>query len=174
MSARRAAARPPADGDEGRPLLPAAVAGAASLLAVLSAFLPWYAPDIAPPLTPDAVNGWDGTTAARLMVAAALVCMLASAVLAADARDVVALDRGTLTAVSALAALAASAALLAVAARTVRLPEPSAILARQLGLYVALGMCALAAGAALVQLTLAATGGPPRAARAQRRRPPRR
>ena len=56
--------RPP----KARPVLPTAVTAVAAVLTAVGAFLPWYAPDIAPPLTPNSVSGWDATFAAKLLV----------------------------------------------------------------------------------------------------------
>lgn len=154
-----------------RPLLPALVMAGASLVAVLAAFMPWYAPDLGPPLSPDSVSGWDATVAAKILVAASLACALAGLVLVLDARDLIALDAGGTAALAVAAAVAAGCGVVAVAYRTVRIPEPAALLARELGLYLALGMAVVALVAALVEVVLSAdTGGRRRSPAARTRR----
>lgn len=142
-----------------RPLLPALVMAGASLLAIVAAFLPWYAPDLGPPLTPDSVSGWDATLAAKILVAASLVCVLIGLVLAADARDLIALDAPGAAALAVAAVIAAGGGVAAVGYRTVRVPEPAALLAREFGLYLALGTAAVALVAALVEVVLSGDGG---------------
>lgn len=136
---------------------------AAAAIAVLAAFLPWYAPDLGPPLTPDSVSGWEATVAAKILVAAGVIHVLAGLALIADARDVLALDSVAANALAAVCVLAAGAGVAAVGYRTIRLPEPEAILAREPGLYLALAMSLVALVAALSQLVVTAgtgTGGP--------------
>lgn len=145
-----------------RPVLPAIVLVAASVVAVAAAFLPWYAPDLAPPLTPDSVSGWAATLAAKILVLGAAVAALCGLALIADTRDLVTLDGAGANAIAVAAAVAAGVGVAAVAYRTVRIPEPAAILAREPGLYLALAMAALALAAALVQLLVATDGARPR------------
>lgn len=155
-----------AGADPRRALLPALVMAGASLIAILAAFMPWYAPDLGPPLTPDSVSGWEATLAAKILVAASLVCVLVGLVLAADARDLIALDAPGRAALAVAAVVAAGVGVAAVGYRTVRVPEPAALLAREPGLYLALGAAVVALVGALVEVVLSAdAGGRRRAAR---------
>lgn len=160
-----------------RPVLPAVVLVATSMVAVGAAFLPWYAPDLAPPLTPDSVTGWSATLAAKVMVLGCVVSALSGLTLILDTRELIALDAGGAAAIAAAATLGAGCAVAAVAFRTVRIPEPAALLAREPGLYLALGMAGAALAAALVQLLVTSDGvrpgrsprRPPRSGRRPRR-----
>ncbi|MFN8121651.1 MAG: hypothetical protein U0237_04390 [Thermoleophilia bacterium] len=144
----------------GRPLLPSLAALAGALAVCVTVFLPWYEPVLAEPLAPDAVSGWDATTAARIAVAGAVLCALCSLAVALDARDLLALDAGGISLLSIMSVAGAGVAAAAIAFRAIRLPEPSAVLSRELGLYLALlaALGALAAG--LIQLVVSSTGAP--------------
>ncbi len=154
-----------------RPLLPGLVGAVAALVTAVAAFLPWYAPDLGPPLTPDSVSGWEATAAAKIAVVACVVHVLAALVLVADSRDLVALDASGATALAGVAVLASVVAVAAVGFRTLRVPEPAAVLAREPGLYLALAAAAAALLGALAQLTVTADpGGLPSLGRGRRRR----
>jgi hypothetical protein len=156
----------------GRPALPGIVAAAASALVVVGVFMPWYAPELAPPLTPDSVSGWDATLAAKIAVVGAVVCALCAVAVVLDGRDLIALDAGGVALLSGVAVAGALAAVAAVAFRTVLLPDPADVLSRQLGLYVALAAALAALAAAAVQLVITsadARGAAPPGARPRRR-----
>ncbi|MFN8110435.1 MAG: hypothetical protein U0Y82_11420 [Thermoleophilia bacterium] len=137
-----------------RPLLPAATAAVAAAVVCITVFMPWYTPDLAQPLAPDAVSGWDATAAARIAFAGAVLCLLCGLAIAMDARRMVALDDGGIALLSIMAVVGAVVGVVAVGYRTAVVPEPSAELSRQLGLYLAAIFALVALGAALVQLLL--------------------
>lgn len=143
--------RPP----KARPVLPTAVTAVAAVLTAVGAFLPWYAPDTAPPLTPNSVSGWDATFAAKLLVVAALAAALAAGVLLLDAVQRMALDATGVRALAVVSAVGMGVAAVLAVLRTARLPEPADLLSRQIGLYVALAAAAVGLAAALVQLMFA-------------------
>lgn len=144
----------------GRPVLPSLVALAGALAVCITVFLPWYEPVLAEPLAPDAVSGWGGTVAARIAVAGAVLCGLCALAVALDARDVLALDAGGISLLSIMAVGGSGVAAAAITYRTLRLPEPAAVLSRELGLYLALLSALAALGACLIQLVVSSTGTP--------------
>jgi len=142
----------------GRPVLPSLVACAASLAVCVTVFLPWYEPDLAEPLAPNSVSGWDATVAARIAVAGAVICALCALGVVLDARDMVALDAGGISLLSVLSVGGAAAAAAAIMFRAIRLPEPAAVLSRELGLYLGLLAAVAALAGALIQLVVSSTG----------------
>ncbi len=164
---RRRAPAPP------RPLLPTAVTVVAAIVVVAAAFLPWYAPDIAPPLAANSVSGWNATFAAKLMVVGAVVAAIAAGVLLLDSVQRMALDHTGVRALAIVGAMGMALATIMTVFRTLRIPEPADLLSRQIGLYVALAAAAIGVSAALVQLMFALSGANPRrrpVARGRRRR----
>lgn len=153
-----------------RPLLPTAVTVVAAILTAVGAFLPWYAPDIAPPLTPNSVSGWDATFAAKLLVVGALAAGLAAGVLLLDTVQRMAMDATGVRALAVVSAAGMAVAAALAAFRTARLPEPADLLSRQIGVYVALAAAVVGLGAALVQLMFAMQADDRRRARAGGRR----
>lgn len=159
--------RPPSP----RPLLPTVVTVAMGILVTVSAFLPWYSPDIAPPLTPDSVSGWDATFAAKLMVVGAVVATIAAAVLLLDALGRMRLDAVGAAALAIVCVVGIAVAAGMVGFRAIRIPEPADLLSRQIGLYLALAAGVLGMVAALVQLLFTLSpDDEPRRARGKRRR----
>ncbi|MCB0872546.1 MAG: hypothetical protein H6531_05440 [Actinobacteria bacterium] len=140
-----------------RPILPPLTALAGSIVAAVVVFLPWYEPDLAPPLSPNSVTGWDATIAARIVLAGVALCGLASLAVLLDSRDVIALDGGGIGLLSIVAVLGASASVVAVAFRAIVLPDPAAELSRQLGIYLAVVGCLVALAGAAVQLMVSDT-----------------
>jgi hypothetical protein len=142
----------------GRPLLPPLAAVIASVLVCVTAMLPWYEPDLAEPLAPNSVSGWDATLAARIAVAGAVLCGLAALAVALDARDLIALEPGGITLLSMVAVAGSAVACAAIGFRAIRPPDPVEVLSRELGLYLAVLAALAALGASLIQLVISSTG----------------
>jgi hypothetical protein len=146
MRARRAAPfRAPAAGP--------VVGLVAGVGAITSVFLPWYTTNVAAPFTASSSSGWDSTQIAKAVLVLGVIGTLASILLLLDVRGTAPLDVELARALGwlSLGTFAAVAAL--VGYRLLRLPEPSAFLSRDIGLYV--GVAAGAAGvlAAIAQLS---------------------
>lgn len=152
-----------------RPPLPSAVTAVAAVLVVGAAFLPWYAPDIAPPLAADSVSGWNATFAAKLMVLGAVVAAIAAGVLLLDSAQRMTLDRTGVRALAIVCAMGMALATVMAVYRTLRLPEPADLLSRQIGVYAAFAASAIGVGAALVQLMFALSETGPRRRSSPRR-----
>ncbi len=132
-----------ADDRGARGTVPGVVAVASALLAV-SVFLPWYTADVAPPLSPESSSGWDSTVLGRAAFAAAIVTMIAAVLIILDLRDDVPLDREVVRALSWLCLVLSLGATALVTWRLIRPPGPAEFLARDVGLYIAMG-CAVVA-----------------------------
>lgn len=124
----------PRGGDRG--VVPAVIA-LASLVLVISVFLPWYTADVAPPFAPEASSGWDASMLARAAFATGVLCLIASGLLWLDVRGYIPLDTD-LARAFAWGCLALSVAATALVAwRLVRPPGPAEFLARDVGLFIA-------------------------------------
>lgn len=144
-------------------MLPGLVCLLGAAFVCVTVFLPWYEPDLAEPLAPNSVSGWDATMAARIAVAGAVLCGLAAVAIVLDSRDLAALDAGGIALLSLMALAGSVTSLVAIGARTVWLPDPAAELSRKLGLYLALLAAIAALAGAVVQVTLStSTPGRPR------------
>ncbi|MEW6583697.1 MAG: hypothetical protein AB1416_13155 [Actinomycetota bacterium] len=126
------------------------LAGAGMVVAV---FLPWYAANIGATFTAGTSSGWDATALARVVLGLGVVVALASLLLAADARGVLALDALVASALSVLLLAGSLVAAALVAYRMLVLPEPAEFLSRQIGLWAAVAACAAGAVAGIGQLS---------------------
>lgn len=119
-----------------------AVGALAGLLLVASVFMPWYATNLGPPFSATSASGWDATAFAKIALLGGLVLLGACVLALLDERDVVPLAPRHAEWLAWAAIAGAAIALLAIAFRTIWLPEPAEFLSRQVGLYLA-GACAL-------------------------------
>jgi hypothetical protein len=141
--------------------VPAAAAACAAVLAA-SPFLPWFATDIGPPFAPESTSGWEATGVARIVLGLAALALAANLLLAFEAAGRIILDARGALGLAGIAAAAGALALVLVGYRLLVLPEPAEFLARDIGLYVALGAAAGATALSVAQL-------PPRVATAPSR-----
>ena len=137
-----------------RPLLPAVVTAGASLVVCLAAFAPWYTTQVAEVFSQGSVSGWNATLVAKIAVAAAAVALLGSLAITADARHLIDLAPELLRAIVIACAVGCAVAALAVAYRTMWIPEPTEFLTRDLGLFLALAASLVAFGASVVQVVI--------------------
>jgi len=126
-----------------RGTLPAVIAVAAAILAV-SVFLPWYTADVAPPFSPESSSGWDSTVLGRAAFAAALLLLIASVLIVLDLRGTFPLDGEVVRALSWLCLVLAVGATALVTWRLIRPPGPAEFLARDVGIYIAMGAAIVA------------------------------
>lgn len=112
---------------------------------IVSVFLDWYRADIGATFTASSVSGWDATAAAKALFALGVVTGLASLLVAADLRDLIAIDPVLAVALSWLVLAASLAGTCLVAVRLLWLPEPSEFLSRQIGLWAGVGASAVGA-----------------------------
>lgn len=131
------------DDTGGRGTIPGVIAVAAGILLV-SVFLPWYTADVAPPLSPESSSGWDSTVLGRAAFAAAAVMLIAAVLVILDLRDIVPLDREVVRALAWLCVVLAAGATALVAWRLIRPPGPAEFLARDVGIYIAMGAAVVA------------------------------
>ena len=151
-----------------RPLLPAVMTAGASLVVCLAAFAPWYTTQVAEVFSQGSVSGWNATLVAKIAVAAAAVALLGSLAITADARHLIDLAPELLRAIVIACAVGCTVAALAVAYRTMWIPEPTEFLTRDLGLFLALAASLVAFGASVVQVVIgtgSAADTPPRGRR---------
>jgi hypothetical protein len=120
-----------------------AIGVAAGVALCVSAFLPWYAADLGAPFTSVSTSGWDATRAAQALVPLGALVALAGLALAVPLGRPGKVHR----ALTAVLLGAATAAVALVAWRLVWIPEPSDLLSRQGGLWLALVAALAAAGA---------------------------
>jgi hypothetical protein len=137
-----------------RPLLPAVVTAAASVVVCLAAFAPWYTTQVSEIFSQGSVSGWNATLAAKIAFFVAVLSTLSSLAIVADARDLITLSDELVRGLVIGCAAACAVAVAAVAYRTVRIPEPTEFLTRDLGIFVALAASLIALGASLVQVVI--------------------
>lgn len=128
--------------------LPGVIAVASAILAV-SVFLPWYTADVAPPFSPESSSGWDSTVLGRAAFAAGVLLLISSVLIILDVRGTFPLDGEVVRALSWLCLALALAATALVAWRLVRPPGPAEFLARDVGIYIAMGAAIIALGASI-------------------------
>ncbi len=134
-----------------RGTVPGVIATASAIL-VISVFLPWYTADVAPVFSPESSSGWDSTVLGRAAFAAGMLLLIASVLIILDLHGVLPLDGEVVRALSWLCLALALAATVVVAWRLVRPPWPAEFLARDVGIYVAMGAAVLALGASIANV----------------------
>lgn len=111
---------------------------------VVAVLLPWYSLTIAAPFEPQSRSGWEASTLAKMALVLGIVVVLASLLLAADARGMLPLDAGLAAALGAVLLAASALAGAMVVYRLLVLPDPSDFFRREIGLWA--GALAAAAG----------------------------
>jgi hypothetical protein len=124
---------------EGAPEVVGTVSG---LLLAVSVFAPWYRPELGEVFTPETASGWDATVVARivLVLALALTASCGALVLADRGSIRLSLDASDLAVWVALGSAILAAVL--VLFRMLVVPEPSELLSRDWGLFLALAASA--------------------------------
>jgi hypothetical protein len=121
---------------------------------LLCAFLPWYAPTLGPPFSPDSVSGWDATDLARIAAVMGIIAAFAATALVLEERGIVDFDRRTGEILAWAVVVASAVAAVLIAYRLLVLPEPADFLSRKIGVYLAM---VAAVGGILSGLALLAT-----------------
>lgn len=111
---------------------------------MVAVLLPWYSLTIAAPFEPQTTSGWEASTLAKMALVLGVVVMIASLLLAADARGMLPLDAGLAAALGAVLLAASALAGGLVVYRLLVLPDPSDFFRREIGLWT--GVLAAAAG----------------------------
>lgn len=132
---------------------PAVVGAASALLLAVAVFLPWYSLNLGAPFETGSASGWRWTGVAQVAFALALLGLGAGTALALDASDVIRLEPEPVRALEWLLPVASAIAAALIAYRVLVPPEPSDLLSRAFGLYVALVAALGALGAGAARLT---------------------
>ena len=126
-----------------RGTIPAIVA-LSSLVLAISVFLPWYTADVAPPFSPESSSGWDSTVLGRAAFAFGVLLLIASVLVVLDLRGTFPLDGEVVRALNWLCLALAVGATALVTWRLIRPPGPAEFLARDVGIYIAMGAAIVA------------------------------
>jgi hypothetical protein len=117
---------------------PEGIGALSGLLLAASVFAPWYRPELGEVFTPETASGWDATVVARIVFVLALALTASCGALVLSERGSIHLSFDASDLASWVALGAAVLATVLVLFRMVLVPEPSDLLSRDWGLFLAL------------------------------------